>query len=80
MNDNVFVAKGYGHIWASSGHRLKRAFCGCLNDVEAHAYVRTASYAPWYVRYVRRSLAAVGVRRSTNPSATTTDVMLLQFE
>ena len=46
VNDNVFVAKGYGHIWASSGHRLKWAFCGYLNDVEARAYVRTASYAP----------------------------------
>ena len=37
----VFVAKGYEHIWASSGHHLKWAFCGCLNDLEAHAYVRT---------------------------------------
>ena len=46
MNDDAFVAKGYEHIWASSGHRLKWAFCGCLNDVEARAYVRTASYAP----------------------------------
>ena len=46
MNDDVFVAKGYGHIWASSGYRLKWEFCGCLNDVEARAYVRTASYAP----------------------------------
>ena len=46
VNDDVFVAKGYGHIWASSGYRLKWTFCGCLNDVEARAYVRTASYAP----------------------------------
>ena len=46
MNDDVFVAKGYEHIWASSGHRLKWAFSGSLNDVEARAYVRTASYAP----------------------------------
>ena len=46
VNDDVFVAKGYEHIWASSGHRLKWAFCGCRTDVEAHAYVRTASYVP----------------------------------
>ena len=46
VNDDVFVAKGYEHIWASSGHRLKWVFCGCLIDVEARAYVRTASYAP----------------------------------
>ena len=46
MNDDVFVAKGYEHIWASSGHRLKWIFCGCIIDVEARAYVRTASYAP----------------------------------
>ena len=46
VNGDVFVAKGYEHIWDSSGHRLKLAFCGCLNDVEARAYVRTASYAP----------------------------------
>ena len=46
VNDDVFVAKGYEHIWASSGHRLKWAFRGCLNYVEARAYVRTASYAP----------------------------------
>ena len=46
VNDDVFVAKGYEHIWASSGQRLKWAFCGCLIDVEASAYVRTASYAP----------------------------------
>ena len=36
--DDVFVAKGYEHIWASSGYRLKWAFCGSLNDVEARAY------------------------------------------
>ena len=46
MNDGVFVAKGYEHIWASSGPRLKWAFCGCRTDVEARAYVRTAIYAP----------------------------------
>ena len=46
MNDDAFVAKGYEHIQASSGQRLKWAFRGCLNDVEARAYVRTASYAP----------------------------------
>ena len=46
VNDVVFVAKGYEHIWASSSHRLKWTFCGCLNDVEARAYMRTASYAP----------------------------------
>ena len=45
MNNDVFVAKGYEHIWVSSGHRLKCAFCGCLIDVEACAYVRSASYA-----------------------------------
>ena len=44
MNDDVFVAKGYEHIWASSGHGLKWAFCGCLNDVEARAYMHMASY------------------------------------
>ena len=38
VNDDVFVAKGYEHIWASSGHSLKSAFCGCRTDVEAHAY------------------------------------------
>ena len=46
MNDDVFVAKGNEHIWASSGHRLKWALCRCLIDVEARAYMRTASYAP----------------------------------
>ena len=46
VNDDVFVAKGYEHMWASSGHRLKWAFCGCRTDVEVRAYVRTASYAP----------------------------------
>ena len=46
MNDDVFVAKGYEHIYASSGYRLNLAFCGCLYDVEARAYVLTASYAP----------------------------------
>ena len=50
LNDDVFVTKGYEHIWASSGHRLNWAFCGCLIDVEARAYVRTASYAPAYNR------------------------------
>ena len=34
------------NIWVSSGHYLKWAFLGCLIDVEARAYVRTASYAP----------------------------------
>ena len=48
MNDGVFVAKGYEHIYASSGYRLNLAFCGCLNDVEARAYVRRASYASGY--------------------------------
>ena len=37
VNDDVFIAKGYEHIWASSGYRLKWAFCGCLIDVEARA-------------------------------------------
>ena len=46
MNGDVFVAKGYEHIWASSGHCLKWAFCGCVIDVESRAYGRTASYAP----------------------------------
>ena len=46
MNDDIFVAKGYEHIWASSGHRLKGVVCGCHIDVEARAYVRTACYAP----------------------------------
>ena len=45
MNDDVFVAKGYEHIWASSGHRLKWAFGGCRTDVELRVYVRMASYA-----------------------------------
>ena len=45
-HDDVFVAKGFEHIWASSDHRLKWAFYGWLIDVEARAYVRTASYAP----------------------------------
>ena len=43
VNDDAFDAKGSEHIWASSGHRLKWAFCGCLNDVEARVYVRAAS-------------------------------------
>ena len=46
MIDDIFVAKGFENIWASSDHRLKWAFCGYLVDVEARAYVRTASYAP----------------------------------
>ena len=46
VNDDVFVAKGYEHIWASSGHRLKLAFCGCHTDLEARADVPTASQAP----------------------------------
>ena len=43
VNNDVFVAKGYEHIWASSGHRLKLAFCGCRTDVEARVYVRTVA-------------------------------------
>ena len=46
VNHDVFVAKGYEHIWASSGYCLKWAFFGCRTDVEARAYVRAASYAP----------------------------------
>ena len=56
MNDDVFVAKGYEHIWASSGHRLKWPFCGFLIDVEARAYVRTASYAPGCALTVAQSV------------------------
>ena len=52
VNDDAFVAKGYEHIQASSGHRFKWAFCGCLNDVEACVYVRTASYAPVLCNYI----------------------------
>ena len=43
VNDDVFVAKGYEHIWASSGHCWKWAFCGCRTDLEACANVPTAS-------------------------------------
>ena len=46
LNYDIFVAKGYEHSWASSGHRLKWAFCGCHIDAEPRPYVRTASYAP----------------------------------
>ena len=30
VNDEAFIAKGYEHIWASSGHHLKWAFCVAL--------------------------------------------------
>ena len=64
MNDDIFVAKGYEHIWASSGHRLKWAFRGCLIDVEARAYVRTASYAPASIINLYFNLIGLGKLKS----------------
>ena len=60
VNGDVFDAKGYGHIWASSGYRLKWEFCGCLNDVDARAYVRSCVRA--FVRSCVRTCVRAYVR------------------